>query len=100
MNIEQNNLIEKLGWLELPQEKQEYLIERTGGIVFKKIIARFLEVMEDEQKDTFLNLLEKEDVGENEIRDFVRNIIPNADELVREEVEEFLKDSNNIMDQI
>jgi tRNA A37 threonylcarbamoyladenosine dehydratase len=69
--------------------------------VFKGVRAVYsLEEMDKDQRNEFQFLLEKENVSQEEIKDFVIRTLPNSDDLIREEIEEFLKDANNIMDQI
>lgn len=101
MNKEQTiNLIQSLGWQNLPLKDQEYLIEKTGGIVFQKIMARLLEKLTDSDKEEFDALLSNPELKDNELAEFIKSKIPNSDTLIQEEISQFLSETQDIMNRI
>ena len=94
------NLFEKLEWGNLPQDKQEYLIERTGGVIFQKIMSRFIEVLDNNDKDEIEQILSEDPVDDKKLLKFIQEKIPNSDALIQEETSAFLKEADDIMSQI
>lgn len=94
------NLVEKLGWANLPVKDQEYLIERTGGVIFQKIMMRFTENLIEPELDEFEKLLSEDPVDNEKLLAFIQEKIPNSDEIIQKEVADFLKDADDIMSQI
>lgn len=94
------NLIEKLGWMDLPEVDRDALLEKTGDVVFQKVLARIMENMLDEDKVKFEALFSNEATSEDEVLAFIRERVPNVDVLVQEEVSEFLKETDDIMSNI
>lgn len=94
------NLIEKLGWMDLPEEDRDALLEKTGHIVFQKVLARVMENLLDDDKVVFENLLSNEETKEEDLLNFLNSKIPNLNDLVREEASGFLKEADDIMSQI
>ena len=94
------NLIESLGWNNLPEEDRDALIEQTGNIVFQKVLARIMEKLTDTEKEEFDKLLSDENLKEEDLLSFIRSKVPNVDDLVRAEVGGFLKEADDIMSQI
>lgn len=94
------NLIEKLGWMDLPEDDRDALIEKTGHVVFQKVLARVMENLLEPDKVAFDALLSKEDTKEEDLYNFLNSKIPNLNDLVREEVGAFTKEADDIMSQI
>ena len=94
------NLIEKLGWSNLPLTDQEYLVERTGGLIFQKIMAQILHNLTDSEQDELDKLLSEESVDVEKLLLFIKEKIPNSDEIIQKEVGEFLKETDDIMSAI
>jgi hypothetical protein len=94
------NLVEKLDWSKLPFEVQDELVEKTGESVFKSIMVRIIESLPEEDKDTFVEILEAGEVDELVLNNFIVEKVPDVDEIVSQEVEKFLKETNDIMNQI
>jgi len=94
------NLVEKMGWSKLPFEVQEDLVDRTGQAIYKNILIRIIEGLSEEDKDIFVEILEAGEVDELVLNNFIVEKVPEVDEITREETKKFLKESNDIMDQI
>jgi hypothetical protein len=94
------NLVEKMGWSKLPFEVQEDLVDRTGQAIYKNILIRIIEGLSEEDKDIFVEILEAGEVDELVLNNFIVEKVPEVDEISREETKKFLKESNDIMDQI
>jgi len=63
-------------------------------------MVRIIESLSEEDKETFVEILEAGEVDELVLNNFIVEKVPNADELVSQEVEKFLKETNDVMDQI
>ena len=94
------NLVEKLGLMSLPEEDRDAILEKTGHVVFQKVLARIMENLLDQDKVAFEALFSNEETKEEDILNFLNSKIPNLDDLVREEVSGFLKEADDIMSQI
>ena len=94
------NLIEKLGLMNLPEGDREALLEKTGDIVFQKILARAMEKLTNEDREAFEALFDREDTTEDVVLDFLQSKIPDLDSLVKDEISGFLSEADDIMSKI
>jgi len=93
------NLVEKLGWMDLPEADRDALLEKTGDLIFQKVLARVMERLDEEDKVEFEKMFEG-DVSEEEMLNFLRSKISDIDDVVRGEVTEFLQDADDVMSAI
>ena len=94
------NLVEKLGWMDLPEADRDALLEKTGDLIFQKVLARVMEKLDEEDKVEFEKMFENENVSEEEMLNFLRSKISDVDDVVRGEVTEFLQDADDVMSAI
>ncbi|MFA6392784.1 MAG: DUF5663 domain-containing protein [Candidatus Paceibacterota bacterium] len=93
------NIVLILGINTLPVEKQKEAMERLGAIVYQEVMLRVLDILSEEDKDTFEKLIEKNPDPEN-IFGFLSEKVPNLDEIVKEEAEKLREESAEIMSEI
>lgn len=100
MDILQKNIMEELGFENLPEDKKEEISLRVSKIIYQNIMIRVVETLSEEQRDEFNKLLD-EDIKEGEesdkILEFLRSKIENFDDIVAEEVVRFKKESVDVM---
>ncbi|MEI6480622.1 MAG: hypothetical protein WCO12_03860 [bacterium] len=93
------NLVENLGWMDLPEADRDALLEKTGDLIFQKVLARVMEKLDEEDKLEFEKMFEG-DVSDEEVLNFLRSKIPDVDDVVRGEITEFLQDADDVMSAI
>jgi len=93
------NIIVTLGINKLPVEKQKEAMERLGSIVYQEVILRVLDILNEEDKDMFEKMVEKNPNPEI-LFEFLSNKIINFAEIVKEEAEKLREESAEIMKEI
>jgi len=93
------NIVVTLGINTLPAEKQKEAMERLGSIVYQEVMLRVLDILNDEDKDVFEKMVEK-DPNPEILFEFLSNKIPNFSEIVKEEAENLREESAEIMSEI
>ncbi len=94
-----NNIIYDLGLELLSPEQQEEALISIGQIIFQAVIIRVLDILSDEEKDDFEKLLAGNS-SEEMILNFLKSKIEDLDEIIKEEVENFKKESSELMGKI
>ncbi len=98
-----NPLLKKIGdefgLSTLPPEKQEELLTRIGGIIYKSVLMRALDQMSESEQDEFDALLEQ-DKGPEEIFAFLQEKIPTIETIIKEEADAFKKETMEVMSKI
>ncbi|MDQ5962109.1 MAG: hypothetical protein QG669_502 [Patescibacteria group bacterium] len=90
---------EEFGLSTLPPEKQEELLARIGGIIYKSVLMRALDQMSEVEQDEFDKILEQ-DKGPEEIFAFLKEKVPTIEQIIKEESEAFKKETMDVMNQV
>jgi hypothetical protein len=101
-NIIETNLITQLGLDLLPQEEREKILLDIGEIIFRGVIMKVMDVMNEKDKNDFEKVLDEANKSEDDdqIGIFLMEKVPNLDAIVSTEVENFKKESLDFMNQI
>lgn len=91
-----DSIIIILGIDKLPVDEQKDTMEKLGAIVYQEVMLRVLEVMSDEDKNTFENIVATNPDPESMFK-YLAEKVPNIDEIVKEEAIKLRDDSANIM---
>lgn len=94
MDIE--TLIKELGLDELPEDEKLELHDRISTTLLQTIIIRVTELMDDSDALEFGRLIESEE-DENLVFDFIKEKVPEFQEIAKEEVERFKNDSSDLL---
>ena len=94
-----DNIIKTLGIDTLPEEQQKDAIERLGSLVYQEVMLRVLDIMSDEDKDSFEKLIETNPDPEIMFT-FLNEKIPNLNEIIDEEAKKLRDESADIMTEI
>ncbi|MCX6703048.1 MAG: DUF5663 domain-containing protein [Candidatus Wolfebacteria bacterium] len=94
------NIIKDIGLERFSPEKQEEMLLMIGKLIFQGVIVRVMALLNDKDKDDFDNLLMKNIEDEEMVLKFLESRIPNLDELVKEEIESFKKESADFMENL
>lgn len=94
---ENNNLSSQLDLSNLSEENRAKILTKTGELLKKRILLRIEEEMNEKQMNEFQKLLEERGDDPNKIEEYLRENIPNIDEITKEEVE---KTREAIFDQV
>jgi hypothetical protein len=92
--ILQQTIIDELGLGDLPQEKQEELLVKTGEVVMKRIYLETMENLEKADQDKLLDLMDNNPEG---VEAFLKEKFPDYDEFVKKVVEDFKKEMKEDM---
>jgi hypothetical protein len=101
-NIIETNLITQLGLDLLPQAEREKILLDIGEIIFRGVIMKVMDVMNEKDKNAFEKVLDEANKSEDDdqIGIFLMEKVPNLDEIVNNEVSNFKKESLDFMKQI
>lgn len=90
-------LLEEMGLSGLPPEKQEEALLNIGRIVYQGVLLRVMEVLTDEEKKGFEELLTEKPEDEDRVLKFLQAKVPNLDGLVEDEIAKFKEESAGIL---
>lgn len=94
------NIIKDIGLDRFSKEKQEEMLLMIGKLIFQGVIVRVMGLLSDKDKDDFDNLLMKNVEDEEMVLNFLQSRIPNLDELVKDEIASFKKESADFMENL
>lgn len=83
----------------LPEDKQEEMINKIGGLIFQSVLIRILPLMPEEDVEEYNQLIENK-VAPDELFDFFFAKVPNFLQIVAEESENFRKESAEVLSKI
>ena len=84
----------------LPEEERAEILTKAGQLIQKKILLRIEEEMSDEEKKKLEEFLEEEGEDPEKVENYLRENIPNLDEIIKEEIEETRKDILGQMEEL
>lgn len=82
------NIARKMGFDGMTKEEQEVMIDRVGALVLKNVFAKCMEAM-GEHDASELSLLIDSGAAEIDILLFLRDRVPNFEEIAQAEAERF-----------
>lgn len=94
------NILPSLGLRDLSAEKQEQMLLKIGDIIFKRVLIRAIDSMNEPAKVEYEKLLKNKSSDAGVVLDFFRSKLPNFDQLVAAEVASFKKEAAEIMSQV
>lgn len=92
-NILQKEIIKELGLLNLPGKEQEEALLTVGRIIFQAVLIRIMEELLDEKKDELEKIITESPDDEEKIMEFLQTNVPKLDEIVKEEIINFKKET-------
>lgn len=99
-NLARMDLIEELGLENLSQEQQENILSDMGEIIQQRVMLRIIEELGDGNKDEFVKLLEEKKDRPEEIEGFIRAKIPEADDIMMEEIGAYKKEIIELVERL
>ena len=99
-NILSQNIISALGIGSLPPEKQEEILESFGNIIFQAVLIRLMTELDEAGKDEFVKLLENSNGEDDAVLNFLKEKLPNLDEIVAQEVAKIKGESVDFLNQV
>lgn len=94
------NIIKYLEMGDLDEKTRNETLLRVGKIIYQAVILRVLELLDDEEKKSFEQLLDKDDQGgskEAEIFEFLQKYVPNLNQITEEELAKLKKETVSVM---
>lgn len=99
MNPIQKQILNYFGVTDKSEEEQQDTLEKIGGIIYQEVLMRAVGGMTEKDQDEFEIMLDKDSEPE-ELFQFLKNKVPDLDNIIKEETEKFKKESDDIMSQI
>lgn len=93
------NLMSELGLDKIPEKDREAALLKIGEIIFKSVLIRILDTLNDagrQEFDTFLSNKNNQK-DPDALYDFLKAKVPNLDELVSEEIAAFKRETLEVM---
>lgn len=87
----QEKVLKTLGIENAPQEKQEEILAKIGEVALKETLLATLERLDEDQKNTYNELLEK-NASPNEVEGFLKEAIPDYEEMVQRVISALMND--------
>jgi hypothetical protein len=94
------NIIKELGLDGLPEEEQEKAMLKIGEIIFKGVMVRVLQELNDKEAKEFEELISNKPDDQEAILNFLQKKVPNLDEITNEEVARFKQESLDFMNKL
>lgn len=94
------DLITELGLGDLPEEKKMELVIKWGNIVQKDVMMRVLTELSENDKEELDKMLVGNTDNYEEIYKFLEKKLPNLDDIVKEEIENFRQEMKETFKQI
>lgn len=96
----EKDLITELGLGDLSEEKKMELVIKWGNIVQKDVMMRVLTELSESDKEELDKLLVGNMDNYEEIYKFLEKKLPNLDDIVKEEIENFRQEMKDTFKQI
>ncbi len=93
-------ILEKLQLAKLPQDQREAVLLQIGQEIYERVNMRALEDMPEADQEELNKILTEKPDDEDALLSFMRNKVPNLEEIIREEVEGFQKESADFLDNL
>lgn len=87
----QEKVLKTLGIENAPQEKQEEILTKIGEVALKETLLATLERLDEDQKKTYDELLEK-NANPDEVEAFLKEAIPDYEEMVQSVINTLMSD--------
>lgn len=91
------DIVKDLGLDKLTPSEQEKMLLQIGDIIFKRIMMRVVEELDEATKNDFDKLLDSPNKDQNTILNFLQERLPGYDSLIAEEVSGFKKEAVDLM---
>jgi hypothetical protein len=85
------DIVEALSLADLPDEEREQILLDIQELVFKSTMVRLVDRMDDATRADFTTLMER-DAGEEEVEEFLKTRVIDADGAVAEAVQDLTDD--------
>jgi hypothetical protein len=93
----QLDLIKELGIDKLNSEQKEKIITDIGEVIQKRIVIRIIEELPNEKQDEFQGLLNKAQENPELLDEFLKENIPDLEDMILEEIGEYKKGAVDFM---
>lgn len=70
---------------EIPEELQELIVDKIGGLVFQRVIDRCAELLPTNRQKILLEMLERDDIAFHTVIGFLEESLPNFVQIAQEE---------------
>jgi len=85
-NPENDNQLEQ-ALAGLSEDEKMETLKKMGGVSYQRILLRAMDILSEEKKVLLENLMGQESFSQENLLEFLKNEIPNFDEIVEEETQ-------------
>ena len=93
MQVPYNELLRKLGFTLFEPYEQEEMLLALSSIIFRGSLVRMVERMDEKTREDFSHLCAR-GVSDEEMAAFIEGRVPDAQEAIRETIQELEEDVN------
>ena len=93
------NIIDLFEIDKMPEDKQEEMIGKIGGLIFQGVLLRILPMMAEDDLAEYNKLLES-GADPEKVFNFLYEKVPNLFEIIADESESFRKDAGQVLSKI
>lgn len=90
-NQTQKTILDELGLSDLPEEKKEALMVKMTEVVLKRIFVETMDKLDEASQEEYSKLLE-ENAEPEKVEEFLKEKIPNYEEMLKKVTDEFISD--------
>jgi len=96
------NLLIELGLDKMPPEQAEDILLQASSIIFQRIFTKTVPLLSEKEQTEFEEVLQKAEQrdGGALIFTFLKSKFPNIDDIVKQEIAEFKRESFDVMSKI
>jgi hypothetical protein len=92
------NILTAFGLDKLPKERKQKLVLRIGEVVFKRIMARVLQELDEKKQKDFEELFDKKPYDGEAVFEFLKSNVDDFENLVEEEISDFRKEALSVIE--
>lgn len=93
----EQNITDLIGLDSLSPEKRAELLESASQVIFQAIVLRLADVLNEEDVAQLGELFEKSGRDDEELLNFLKERVPNIDEIINEEIISFKKEAVDLL---
>src|SRR3954469_76598 len=93
-----DDLLNRMGLADLPEEEKQETLENILVTLDTRVANRVAEELSEEQINQFSQMADVEDPGEQAIADWLKNNVPNYEQVLNEEAEKMRNEAQSVAD--
>jgi hypothetical protein len=95
-----DDLLNRMGLADLPEEEKQETLENILVTLDTRVANRVAEELSEEQINQFSQMADVEDPDEQAIADWLKNNVPNYEQVLNEEAEKMRNEAQSVADKV